>query len=139
MAAAMRCKKVLSLVGLGAVAVALTPATAAASADGCAGHPSSAVHSCVRVIGSGLKVDRVSGGVNLPSRATFRGSVRVWGPGFGYRSGQRTIWNESYLFRTLWHSTWSFNRNFADGSRICAQAIWYDGKGEDIACVTIKR
>jgi hypothetical protein len=126
------------VVALFALAV-LAPASASASASGCAGYTGSVTQSCVKVVGTGTYVTSVSGGVKLAARATFRGSVKVWGSGFSYSSGQRTTWNESWIARTFWTSTWTLNRNLTNGSRVCAQAVWYDGSAEDTACVTIKR
>jgi hypothetical protein len=121
-------------------AAAVLPTTAAASGGGCTSFPGSPVPSCVTVDGSGLYVQQVQAGVEVPASVTAVGRFHVWGEGLNWYSGQQFFKARWWSYQTF-RSTWiTVNRRVAPGE-ICAswEGLTSPGHygGDRPACLTV--
>lgn len=121
-----------------ALAAALLPGQAQASATGCV-NSQLAPRSCIDVLGTGLFLHKIRGGVVLNALDVDTGHVRVWGPGFSHDSPTVTRSNESPFHSHKWWSPYlTVDRNLPNGARVCA--AWHDdqqGHWRNAACETI--
>ncbi|MBG0831497.1 hypothetical protein HS041_27545 [Planomonospora sp. ID67723] len=93
------------------------PATAyAAENSGCNGW------ACVKIIGSGGRVDKIQAYTNFWAVLSFYGHFRIWGPGFAYNTPDKS---NPY---SLIHSK-DIGRNYANGSKFCVEAYQKNSDG----------
>lgn len=88
----------------------------AADNSGCNGY------ACVKIIGSGGRVDQIQAYTNMWSVLSFYGHFRLWGPGFAYNTADRDNSHSLIHYRKI-------GRNFANGSQFCVEAYRKNADG----------
>ena len=117
------------LAGAAALAITTGTAPAFASASGCHGG------ACVRVDGSGLKVNWIQA---YSGDETFHGKFKIYAEKMGYvkYSPLTTYYNNGNHFT---YYRVAINANWKDGTDICVQAL-LDGTHDDgTACETVEK
>jgi hypothetical protein len=132
-----------ALVTAGA-ATAATAIPARAAADGCT-HPIITPGSCVRVLGSGLYVQSITGGALLYPRQSLYGHNEIRFGNVIRNTPNTTYWNQSYTSRdVMWGPTIPINATLGDGTQVCSYLWRYNGGSNysgpyGPACVTVHR